>query len=217
METSGKVPRHKRPGRAEYMKRYRQEKKEQIAAQKAEYDRKYRQENREKILAYHKNRYLREKASGARKEQSRAWRDRNREKYQEKMKKYYAENKEVILERIKAYTEKNKGWIRERQKAWGKRTGKNRIYSSKRRARERAAEGTLSKNLAQRLIRLQKGKCRACGKPLGDDYHIDHIMPLAKGGTNMDSNCQLLHSKCNMSKGARDPYEHAQRLGVLFI
>lgn len=211
------TPRHKQKKRAEYMCRYREEKKKQIAITTAKYGKKYRAENKELLQEKHKKYQAKYVANGTVKERSRIWRDANREFYQQKMKEYYAQNKDKILERLKQYTEENKEYIRERQKAWSKRTGKNRLYSSKRRARERNAGGKLSKDLVPRLMQLQKGKCRACGKPLGEDYHIDHIMPLAKGGPNVDSNCQLLHSRCNISKGARDPYEHAQRLGMLFI
>lgn len=92
-----------------------------------------------------------------------------------------------------------------------------RIYSYNRRARVRANGGTLSNDLAERLYRKQKGRCRACGKPLGKDYHIDHIKPIVRGGLNTDSNCQLLHKRCNLSKGKKDPFEYAQLLGRLFI
>jgi len=94
---------------------------------------------------------------------------------------------------------------------------KDRILSHTRRVRSRDNGGKLSIDLVPRLLGLQKGKCRACGKPLKNDYHIDHIMPIKLGGTNTDGNCQLLHSKCNMTKGAKLPHVHAQQLGVLFI
>lgn len=33
-------------------------------------------------------------------------------------------------------------------------------------------------------------------------FHIDHIVPLSKGGNNKDENLQLLCRKCNMAKGS---------------
>ena len=32
---------------------------------------------------------------------------------------------------------------------------------------------------------------------------MDHILPVAKGGTNDDDNAQLLCAPCNQSKGAK--------------
>jgi 5-methylcytosine-specific restriction endonuclease McrA len=75
--------------------------------------------------------------------------------------------------------------------------------------------GKLSSKLAARLFVLQKGKCACCLQPLGDDYHIDHIMPLALGGTNTDDNIQLLRAKCNLQKNAKHPVDFMQQRGFL--
>lgn len=92
----------------------------------------------------------------------------------------------------------------------------NRIKWQNRRARKRESGGTLSKGLAERLFQLQRGKC-ACGckQPLGDNYHRDHIIPLALGGTNTDDNMQLLTATCNLSKGAKHPIDFMQSRGYL--
>ncbi len=51
-----------------------------------------------------------------------------------------------------------------------------------------------------------RGSCAACGTnislELDADGHIDHIVPLARGGTNDLSNLQLLCSACNLAKSA---------------
>lgn len=46
----------------------------------------------------------------------------------------------------------------------------------------------------------QKGKCWHCGVKLNDVYHIDHFVPLAKGGTNSANNIVVSCPKCNLSK-----------------
>ena len=43
-----------------------------------------------------------------------------------------------------------------------------------------------------------------CGESLVVLYHLDHIVPVASGGTSEDSNLQLLCPTCNMRKGAKD-------------
>jgi 5-methylcytosine-specific restriction endonuclease McrA len=90
-----------------------------------------------------------------------------------------------------------------------------RIYRANRRARELEAGGTLSKGLRTKLFDLQRGKCACCGKPLGNDFHLDHIVPLKLGGSNTDDNIQLLRAACNMQKGAKDPIEFMQSRGNL--
>jgi len=44
---------------------------------------------------------------------------------------------------------------------------------------------------------------------------MDHIVPLAKGGKNIDSNIQLTCPKCNLEKNSKDPIEFMQSRGYL--
>lgn len=43
-------------------------------------------------------------------------------------------------------------------------------------------------------------KCNTCKKCLDDEFHIDHIRPLANGGNNDDDNLQLLCIECHQEK-----------------
>lgn len=88
-------------------------------------------------------------------------------------------------------------------------------YKYRRRYRELKTGGRLSKGLADKLFALQRGKCACCHKSLEDGYHMDHIMPLALGGPNEDTNIQLLCPFCNLSKSAKDPVEFMQQRGLL--
>lgn len=91
-----------------------------------------------------------------------------------------------------------------------------RTIRQNRRARKLAAGGTLSTDIAERLLKLQRGKCACgCDQPLGDDYHLDHRMPLALGGTNTDDNMQLLRKRCNLQKHAKHPVDFMQSRGFL--
>jgi 5-methylcytosine-specific restriction endonuclease McrA len=46
--------------------------------------------------------------------------------------------------------------------------------------------------------------CGLCGEPVERErVHIDHILPVVRGGTNALSNLQVSHDTCNMRKGAR--------------
>jgi 5-methylcytosine-specific restriction endonuclease McrA len=46
--------------------------------------------------------------------------------------------------------------------------------------------------------------CGVGAEAPGVIMHIDHIVPLAKGGKNELDNLQLLCGKCNLKKGAKD-------------
>lgn len=90
-----------------------------------------------------------------------------------------------------------------------------RINNQNRRARKHEVGGNLSKDITERLYKLQRGKCACCKQTLGTDFHRDHIMPLALGGTNTDDNIQLLTTTCNLRKNAKHPIEFMQQRGYL--
>ena len=48
--------------------------------------------------------------------------------------------------------------------------------------------------------------CTLCGEPVADeDKSMDHIIPVARGGTNEPENFQLAHLRCNQLKGDKLP------------
>jgi 5-methylcytosine-specific restriction endonuclease McrA len=101
-------------------------------------------------------------------------------------------------------------------KAWraanpGYMTAWKKLNSEKVKARKIAS----SKRRRAWLFQVQGGRCAICGQRLGKSTHIDHIVPLALGGSNARSNLQLTHPDCNLAKRARDPFIHAQSLGRL--
>lgn len=57
---------------------------------------------------------------------------------------------------------------------------------------------------AYRLGLHQKtgGRCVYCGEPLENGWHVDHMIPLAKGGSNELANLAPACGPCNEAKGA---------------
>jgi 5-methylcytosine-specific restriction endonuclease McrA len=84
------------------------------------------------------------------------------------------------------------------------------------RHRRRAQRANSDKHFTSDDIELQrKGQadnCWWCGKPMGKDWTVDHVVPLAKGGTNWPENIVLAHKSCNSSKGTKTPGEAFGRL-----
>lgn len=114
---------------------------------------------------------------------------------------YYANNKEKLAPKKAAWQVANADLVR--------------ISWQNRRAKKKASGGRLSKGLAEKLMILQKGKCVCCGLPLKDGYHLDHIIPLALGGSNTDDNMQLLRQRCNNQKHTKHPIDFMQSRGFL--
>jgi 5-methylcytosine-specific restriction endonuclease McrA len=144
------------------------------------------------------------------------WAERNPGKHDEFTRAWRARNPERVRETKAAWRERNRELTREQSKAWkAANPEKARQHVRERRARSMQCDGKLSADIVQKLIVLQKGKCPCCGKPLGEDFHLDHVQPLARGGLNTDANVQLLRSECNHKKHAKDPIDFMQERGFL--
>jgi 5-methylcytosine-specific restriction endonuclease McrA len=102
-----------------------------------------------------------------------------------------------------------------RQKEYRKRHPERmRVEWSKRWAVKKKAVGSHTVADIERIFKLQKNKCAYCKCRL-TKHHIDHIVPLSRGGSHNKENIQLLCPRCNMSKSAKDPIQFAQQLGML--
>lgn len=100
--------------------------------------------------------------------------------------------------------------------AWrAKNPLKLRVYASNNRAKELGQDGKLSGGLVAKLFNLQQGTCPCCRQPLGDDFHMDHVVALHNGGPNIDDNIQLLRAECNGNKRIQDPVTFMQSRGFL--
>ena len=75
---------------------------------------------------------------------------------------------------------------------------------------------TRSRNIRQKLYGTQSGNCRLCGRHFElRDFHLDHVIPRAKGGPDADSNLQLLCGSCNTIKSTKTMQKARQRLREL--
>lgn len=179
----------------------------------------------------HRCKANREKA----RESSAAWRKANPERKKESDAAWRKLNPDRVKSNNAAWHKANKEKANAKSKAWGKANLEKkvaynaawrianleksrlsgRIRRQNRRARMRDNGGKLSQDIADKLFKLQHGRCACCGNPLGNDYHLDHRMPLALGGANEDWNMQLLRKRCNLQKQSKHPVDFMQSRGFL--
>lgn len=134
---------------------------------------KYREENREKVL-----------------ESTRSWRRNNPDKIKAYSKYYYDANREnQIAKSRNIYRQKHNHYI-----ILGKKAG------AKKRSAMVQAEGSFTAADILELREMQCDLCAYCGIRLHGEYHIDHIIPLSRGGSNWPDNLALTCAYCNLSK-----------------
>lgn len=208
------------------LKEYRLNNKEKIKA--------YRESNaeylREYAKKYHSEHYDDSEFRDLSKQRTKKWYLENKQKAAEYSRKYKAIKKHELSEYGKLYYAVNKEKIKEYSRKWSlenrekinKTRAKRRKInpeihrsSSRKRKSRIAVCGDLGIGLVDKLLKLQRCKCACCGLPLGKNYHMDHIIPLALGGAHTDDNIQLLRAKCNMQKSAKHPVDFMQSRGFL--
>lgn len=105
-------------------------------------------------------------------------------------------------------------WKNARSQMW-RSNNPNKIRHSNRqtKARRRKAEGSHSLGDIDFLMREQRGCCVYCDTNIAEQFHVDHIIPIIKGGTNYAGNLQLLCPSCNVRKSHRLPVEYKKVIG----
>lgn len=99
--------------------------------------------------------------------------------------------------------EQGKRWREENREAYNAHM---RAGKARRRARLLSAGGTYTRHDVARLLIAQKKQCWWCECRLAD-YHVDHRIPLARGGSNDASNLVISCPTCNRKKSAKMPWE----------
>lgn len=147
------------------------------------------------------------------KEKARKFYERHSDTIKSKNKeKYWADPEES---RLKARTRYNKtpDIFHMYSKKWKKENpAQSIIDKNKRRAKKLSNGGTFTKEDIQNIYEWQKGQCYWCKKVVGKNYHIDHIWPISKGGSNNPENLCISCPSCNHRKHNKTPMEFAGRL-----
>lgn len=93
-----------------------------------------------------------------------------------------------------------------------KRKAISQSYKHRRRSIER--QGMSGRQLAD-WKREQTKVCHWCGAKCARAYHVDHYVPLSKGGKHEAENLVIACRDCNYRKHAKDPLDFAREVGRL--
>lgn len=154
---------------------------------------------------------------GQRTKQRLAWRAKNPEADAAAQRRWYEKNRHTQNERSRAYHTHNQERENARSKAW--RLANPIAYRATQqaaRARRRNAPGRYTAVDFERQFGLQGERCYWCGEGIslqgGDAATVDHLIPLAKGGTNAPNNIVCACKVCNRRKWANMPWDFNGRL-----
>ena len=177
-----------REARHEYMHGYRQENADQIRAYDREYSKVYRQENADRL-----------------RESKRHYGQQNLARERQRARKWQLMNRDLIRQRQAESRERDRDGYRKRGRESQKRHPETARNSARaRRARLRAAEGKFTDAEWWHLAAKYDYTCLCCGKRDPELKLVpDHVIPLARGGSNSIENIQPLCDSCNRRKNAR--------------
>lgn len=144
-------------------------------------------------------RYVRDRAKVI--ARSKAWAEKNREKKAAQSAKYRERYPEKMANFRFEWLRNNPDWVA--------------VKDARRRARKLASNGRFTASDVKYLFGKQRGSCAWCKTSIRDGYHVDHVIPLAKGGSNVAKNIVLSCASCNTRKSSKDPLVWARQLGML--
>ena len=181
---------------------------------------KWREANRERHNE--KNRKWREANREEHKELSRKWYEANSERKKETNQKWYEANLQRAKENNRNWRETNperkkeinRKWqqlnperVKEKCRKWHRSNPKKvAALQQKRRARKANADGTATAEQIKARFQYHENRCYYCGDN-ESGLHVEHRIPLSRGGSNWPSNLVPACPTCNLSKGTKTEKE----------
>jgi len=141
-------------------------------------------------------------------EVARKWHWANRERKREDKRRWDAANRE----HIKEYGRHRRGEESTYQRRWEESTPervREQAYKHGTRRRAHKLGAATVEDVDRRLVLESHGAiCGICGEAVDPlNFHVDHIVPLSRGGDHSYVNTQPAHPFCNNSKRDKLPEE----------
>jgi hypothetical protein len=156
---------------------------------------------------------------------NRRWAQENKERLKHLARKYYLENPEKFRLASKKWAENNRDTVAAKNKQWRldnpekqkelnakwrkSNPEKNLLYAHNRRAR--TIDNGIFDISNKQIAKLLQAGCVYCG---GSAEHLDHVIPIARGGSHSIGNLVGACASCNLSKGASTITEWKKRLRI---
>lgn len=136
------------------------------------------------------------------------WASRNPERVKELQKIQRLKNRSAAAERTRAWRLLNKDRVKQTRTIWVKANYEKVLLLNQKYRASKVTSNCVAFELSD--IENYKSKiCGVCSEPVVGKYHLDHIVPLSKGGSHTPDNLQLTHPVCNLKK-------HNKVLGVAY-
>lgn len=142
-------------------------------------------------------------------ERARAWGQAHPDRAGRKAAEWRRQNPERKADADRQWQVKNRDRKRATDRNWRannlERARLNaRLREARRRERKRKAAGSATKDQVLARITYYGWRCWVCR---GSFDHIDHVLPLALGGSGWPANLRPICVTCNLSKGAKHPLD----------
>ena len=126
---------------------------------------------------------------------------------------YYQSNHDSIIDSSREYHASHRAEDRERSQQYYLANPEGFLSrANNRRAHKKNNGGVHTAEDIKAQYERQKGTCFYCGKKVGKKYHVDHVIPISRGGYNGPENLVISCPKCNLSKGTKHPMDFCGRL-----